>query len=212
MWPSLCEALRTNFQQHKTAFEIKEMVRSRKQGQNESFDDFRNAVLKLAEPLQSLFSELELMEILQHNLRPRIRQQLLYVQINSLAELRRLCLKSESLVNEINRSTNALPNVNPRPQSRRYVNEVQDENDLAESIGIEPEVDEISKLSAEAKQICWNCRREGHRYFDCFEIRTVFCYGCGAPEVYRPKSSRCNPENLKESEVPRNNPRDDLKP
>ncbi|XP_023159122.1 uncharacterized protein LOC101459516 [Ceratitis capitata] len=162
-WPSLCEALRTNFQQHKTDFEIKEIVRSRKQGQYECFDDFRNAVIKLAEPLQTPFTESELIEILQYNLRPRIRQQLLYVQINSLAELRRLCLKGESLINEINKPTNSMANTNLRPQPRRYINDLKAEDNLLASPEIEIEIDEISKQSAKTKQVCWNCRREGHR-------------------------------------------------
>lgn len=109
-WPSLCQALRTNFQQHKSDFEIKEAIRARKQGPTECFDDFRNAILRTAEALQTPLSEMELVEIMQHNLRPRIRHQLLFVPVNSLAELRRLCLRGESLANEIAKTNYATPN------------------------------------------------------------------------------------------------------
>lgn len=204
-WTSLCEALRTNFQQHKSDFEIKEQIRSRKQGVTESFDDFRNAVLKLAESLQSPLPEPELIEILQHNLRPRIRQQLLYVPINSVAQLRKLCLKGESLANEIVKSTNSQTMVSQRHHLRRNVNELQCDDDLSENLDYE--IDEVSKTSVKGKVLCWNCKGEGHRYYDCLEERTVFCYGCGAPDIYRPKCPDCSSGNSKASEALKESPR-----
>lgn len=43
--------------------------------------------------------------------------------------------------------------------------------------------------------ICWNCRQSGHRYQECLANRTVFCYGCGTPDTYKPNCKKCNPKN-----------------
>lgn len=135
-----------NFPQLRSEFEIKKLIRSQKQRINESFDEFRNAVLKLAESLQSPLSEAELVEILLHNLRSRVRQQLLYVTTNSLYKLRRLCLKDESLANEIGKISYSQLIINQRITSRRIVNEIQDEDFKLESL--EWEIDEIKKKIA----------------------------------------------------------------
>jgi len=42
---------------------------------------------------------------------------------------------------------------------------------------------------------CFNCNGEGHVWKNCVQQRTVFCYGCGEPNVYRPNCSRCLPYN-----------------
>lgn len=209
-WPTLCQALRTNFQEHRSDTEIKELIRARKQGQTESFDEFRNSILKMTEALQTPFPEAELVEVLQRNLRPRIRQQLLFVPVNSLAELRRLCLKGEHLLNEINKTntTTVLPH-NQRQLPRRQLNELCEDPEEDNKDWVE--VDEVSKQATNAKLQCWNCREEGHRFFDCLEDRTVFCYGCGSPAVYKPNCTKCNAGNFQKSEGSTQNPRHDQK-
>lgn len=42
---------------------------------------------------------------------------------------------------------------------------------------------------------CWNCKESGHSFADCIAARTIFCYGCGAENVYRPNCSRCKTGN-----------------
>ncbi|KAH8357522.1 hypothetical protein KR084_012072, partial [Drosophila pseudotakahashii] len=39
--------------------------------------------------------------------------------------------------------------------------------------------------------ICWNCRKEGHRYKQCQMKRKVFCFGCGAPNNYSHTCPNC---------------------
>lgn len=38
---------------------------------------------------------------------------------------------------------------------------------------------------------CWNCEKDGHTYFDCMEHRRIFCYGCGAKDIYKPNCTKC---------------------
>lgn len=40
--------------------------------------------------------------------------------------------------------------------------------------------------------VCWNCSETGHTFQDCMvATRNVFCYGCGAKNIYRPQCPRC---------------------
>lgn len=202
-WPLLCEALRTNFEEYRTDTEIKEDMRSRKQGPNESFEEYKSVILKMAESLHIPLREEEMVEILQRGLRPRIRQQLLYVPINSVAQLRKLCLKGESLLSEVSKGSSPLTNYsrNTSNCARRSVNELEDNvlvtngSDNTDKVM----VDELTKRDVD-KLNCWNCRKDGHRYMDCIEARSIFCYGCGAAGVYKPTCRNCNSGNFKRSE------------
>lgn len=202
-WPSLCEALRTNFEEYRTDTEIKEDMRNRKQGPNESFGEYKSVIFKMAESLHTPLREEEMVEILQRGLRPRIRQQLLYVPIDSVAQLRKLCLKGESLLSEVSKVNTPFTNYsrNNGNCARRSVNEL--ENNILVTNGCENtdevKVEELTKRDGE-KFNCWNCRKDGHRYMDCMEARSIFCYGCGAAGVYKPTCRNCNPGNFKKSE------------
>lgn len=48
-WHSVCQDLRTNFEEHRSDTEIKEDMGSRKQGPNELFEDYKNVMLRLSE-------------------------------------------------------------------------------------------------------------------------------------------------------------------
>lgn len=130
-WPDLCQALRNEYGEHRSDTDIKETMRSRKQGTNEKFEDYKNSIMRLAENLQHPIAQTVLVEILQRGLKPRVRQQLLYVTINTVADLRKYCLKSELLQEEITKTSSAPSNMQMRAQARpiRQVNEV---NELAD--------------------------------------------------------------------------------
>ncbi|KAI8116040.1 hypothetical protein CVS40_11831 [Lucilia cuprina] len=151
----------------------------------------------MAESLHIPLREEEMVEILQRGLRPRIRQQLLYVPINSVAQLRKLCLKGESLLNEVSKTSAPIQNYNRMDGSHRVVSEL--EEDLQFDSEFPAEVDELSKRSND-RLTCWNCRKDGHRYMDCMETRSTICYSCGAIDVYKPTCRNCNSGNLKKSE------------
>ena len=195
-WDSLRKALKTHFGESHPDSEIKERMRNRMQGPTESFDEYRNAVLKISESLTVGISEPELLEILQRCLRVRTREKLLVVQIKSLFELRQFCLKFESFYKDMNKaSSNNIVKTIPQ---KRHIMEVNAE--------IAVEIDVLNSFPTTL--VCWNCKKPGHPYHECMEERTLFCYGCGAPNTYKPQCSKCQ-GNGKMSEGSKRNPRED---
>lgn len=54
------------------------------------------------------------------------------------------------------------------------------------------EVDNFVEVLDKSERTCWNCDQLGHHWQDCLYDRTVFCYGCGAKQVYKPNCLKCN--------------------
>jgi len=184
-WKAISFALRRHFNDHFSDSDIRDLIRDRKQKSNESFDPFYYDILKLCDRLSSSLTEAEFVDILRKNLKPDLRKELFFLDIKSVAQLRHLILRREKLNAELE---------NFNKFSGKRVNSIEASETFAV---IEPPlVDEIArKKKPSAPAICWNCRRENHSFRDCLENRTVFCYGCGEPNVYRPECQKCNPEN-----------------
>ncbi|KAI8115026.1 RING-H2 finger protein ATL30 [Lucilia cuprina] len=193
VWEDLCRAMKTHFSDHLCDLDIIELMRDRKQGVQESFDDFYHSILQLSDRLKYPLSEQDMTEILRRNLKPQIRKELFYLQINNVSFLRRLVLRREALSLELGE--------NPK-NFRRNINSIEfDKNALSEEELVE-NICELRKprdeIYKEGRKICWNCRQEGHRYVDCMKERSIFCYGCGDIGVYKPQCVRCQ-GNLKPS-------------
>lgn len=177
-WETLCHELGNQFRDSRSDFDITEQLRNRKQRPSEKFDAFYDAILKITDRLQSPIYEPDLIEILKRNLRPEVRKELLYFHIGSISKLREFVKKYEVLEEEINK-TRLHKNFIPR----RNISEVEAESSPEDNI---VEVDEVLEI------VCWNCSERGHKYYDCLGERKVFCYGCGAPNTYKPNCLKCN--------------------
>lgn len=99
-WESFCSAFRRQYKDYRTSFDIREELHNRKQKPNESFESFYDAMNEILDQLATPLHNQEIIEIISRNLRPEIRHELLYVDICSLGELKKLCLKREKLLNE----------------------------------------------------------------------------------------------------------------
>lgn len=52
--------------------------------------------------------------------------------------------------------------------------------------------DSIDAVSKQSMVVCWNCDDLGHTFHDCLvATRNVFCFGCGAKNIYKPNCLRC---------------------
>ena len=133
--------------------------------------------------LQHPLREETIIEILRRNLRPEIRHEILNLKLDSVSRLREVCRRREGFLDSV-RNEHAYQRAVP---FRKHVAEILEEaEDAAEFSGVEEEA-EIGAMAL----VCWNCRKEGHRYQDCGEKRKIFCYGCGARISYKPSCVKC---------------------
>lgn len=186
-WEPLENALRSSFADHLSDNDIREMIRERKQLVGESFDEYYAAILNLCDRMQYQLLEIDLVEALRRNLRPQLRRELFYIDIKTVAQLRHLVLRREVLNNDLEKLVN-------RPTATRRISALDYES------GEEKESYDISEIKDFKDITCWNCRGAGHRFTDCMKDRTIFCYGCGAENVFKPNCLHCqNQGNLKSS-------------
>lgn len=191
-WFDLCRSLREQYRDSRTDVDIRELIRERKQKPNESFDNFYESIVALTDRLKTPLSDEMLVEILRRNLLPEIQHEILNMEIGSLQGLRDTCRRREFFMQDMRRKL-GLTLSKSVPLSKR-ISEIEDEN-REEAPDVCVPDDEIAALNL----VCWNCAKSGHRYQDCLEERSIFCYGCGAPNTYKPNCSKCASKNGRSS-------------
>lgn len=197
IWEDFCIAIRYQYKDFRSDADIREELRNRKQKPGESFESFYDSICTILDRLSSQIPDVELIEIIKRNLRPDIRHELLYVPILSIAHLRKLIQMRENLLNDetcrrhlSNKSTN-----NSYP--KRYVSEVEHFENFIDNLDPEKtsvSVDAVAHGPHNVK--CWNCQEPGHFWEDCLKDRSVFCYGCGARNIYKPNCLKCTTKKL----------------
>lgn len=201
-WNDFCVAIRAQYKDFKTSYDIREDIRNRKQRANESFDTFFEAISALMDRLPTPMTDEELIEILPRNLRPEIRQELLYVKIHSISHLRQLVQTRENFLSDeyVRRNLSSrAPGINSAP--RKYVADIEIQKNTDSNFDSEPNVDALDKVGSHSK--CWNCDEIGHHWHDCLRDRTIFCYGCGGKNVYKPNCVDCKERKLSHSKNPK---------
>lgn len=189
-WVEFCRAIRSQYKDFKTFFDIREELRNRKQKQNENFDTFFEAISAIMDRLPVPLSDEELVEILPRNLRPEIRQDLLYVKIDSVSHLRQLVQTREHFLNdEYVKKNLAMRHTGFNIVPRRQVADIELDDDVNDFEDIPTNVDALHKPNLNNK--CWNCEEIGHHWQDCLQDRRIFCYGCGAKHIYKPNCVEC---------------------
>ncbi|KAI8115994.1 hypothetical protein CVS40_11862 [Lucilia cuprina] len=199
-WKEFCEALKYQYKEFKSSFDIHEEIRNRKMKPNESFETFYESVCSMLDKLSTPIPESDLVEILTRNLRPEIRHELLYVPVYSLAHLRKLVQMREHLMESDHFRKSISNRIPSNFNIRRQVAEVDCSQELSPSDSQnEPEisVDAIQQTTQTFK--CWNCDKTGHHWEDCLEPRNIFCYGCGMKNTYKPQCSKCANRKLNNS-------------
>lgn len=179
-WFSLTNALRIQYKQDYSDFDILDEMRRRKQKPTENFDEFYDAISAITDKLRTPISDIDLCETLIRNLKLEVRHELLHLEISSVSQLRREVRKHEKFMSDLHESRRTI---------KGRISEMTSENEILSAKDIVNE-DEVCALNA--KVICWNCDKTGHTYFDCLAPRTVFCYGCGAKNIYKPNCLKCS--------------------
>ncbi|KAH8323657.1 hypothetical protein KR074_004329, partial [Drosophila pseudoananassae] len=107
-----------------------------------------------------------LIEILRRNLRAEIRHEILNIPTESISKLREICRRRECFLEEVKRDQIYKKGT---PFKSNVSELLQVEHKESESEFFEDEEGVIEAMSL----ICWNCRKEGHRYQDCTAPRKV---------------------------------------
>ena len=211
-WNNLCTELRYQYKDFKTASDIKQQIRTRKQREGESFQIFFDDIIRMSDRLPIPLEEEELIEIVSRNLLPEIRKEMLYVNIISINQLRKLCFMRENLLQEEKEIRRSQQFSRTNQNVRRNVYAI----DCVEDVGNVDNVDseefncssrqetntdmQVSAINnVPRKLICANCDKEGHHWQNCLAERRVFCYGCLAKNVYKPQCPKCNPKRSENS-------------
>lgn len=190
-WDDFCVALKCEFKDMRSNYDIREELRNRKMRPSESFESFYDSICVILDRLETPMVEAELVEILVRNLRPDIRHELLYVPVYSIAHLRKLVQMRENLLADdfYKRTMVAKHPQTSHYTARRQVAEVSCENPSEDESVTTGHVDAVQPNVIPGK--CWNCEEPGHFWDDCVRDRTVFCYGCGTKNVYKPQCAKC---------------------
>lgn len=192
-WNDLCRALRQQYSDSRSDIDIRELIRDRKQKPGESFDNFYESVVELTDRLKEPLSSGMLVEILRRNLIPEIQHEILNLKITSLQELRDICRKREFFMQDMKRKHGIGYSKSSLVGKKVFgLDKVETDDDVEHSI-------EVNEQIAAIGLNCWNCHQPGHRYQECLANRTVFCYGCGTPDTYKPNCKICNSKNFRSS-------------
>lgn len=198
-WETFCASIKSQYRDSRTAYDIREEIRNRKQKQGESFDVFFDTISAMMDRLPTPMTEAEIVEILIRNLRPEIRQEILYVPVKDVSHLRNLVQMREHFLNDEHVRRNLFNRSSQNYLSRRQIAGIDFSREINDVVGeTEMSVDALQEYQKRTK--CWNCDQLGHHWENCLEDRQVFCYGCGTKKIYKPNCTNCltkkNPKNF----------------
>lgn len=196
-WDEFCDAIKCQYRDFKSYFDIREEIRNRRQKVGETFDVFYDSISAIMDRLPSPLSEMELIEILTRNLRPEIRQELLYIPVHSISHLRKLVHRRETFLNDEYVRKNMSFRVQNQVVPRRQISELHYNEDGSSWEHLNSTDTNVNAIQFQEKApVCWNCDGSGHFWDDCVKSRNIFCYGCGTKNVYKPQCAKCSAKKI----------------
>lgn len=213
-YAQLKHSMVAHFLRQDSDFELRKFIMSRRQGSREEFGDFCLNIECMSARLTRQMDEAELLEILRQNMSPRLQDRLLLVPIQTIEQLKRACQKYERMWSSVAEQskdrnyTGRLAELGFDSQTEPFVGTSNSEvlsypAEMMSQLDInrQHELAEINRNRSRPNSdlvICWNCDDIGHTFVDCqSNERKIFCYGCGAKNVYKPKCPKCNSGNAK---------------
>lgn len=214
-WSDLIEKLRVAFQDRDYDYKLREEIRNRKQGSNESVSLFIAKMLNLFTRLSKPMRESEQLEIIEHNLLDTYQRPLALSTHRTLDELHRFLLKIE--VGEARATGNCSNHkcLEPDLQSGCTPNKSSDKSFPNRTTPLAAITHPVDSYSATPQYYprssrqnfrpshnhrvgqninpsgCWNCGGS-HRFRQCNRQWKLFCHGCGLPDVRSRTCPRCS--------------------
>lgn len=222
-WNDFRAALLERYATLDTDVEIRKAIADRRQLTGEAFGEFSLSIENLTNRLRRPMDEGEIIEYLRQNMSHRLQTALLLHPTYTIRELQAHCRRFEKLwevqslsarrpvgrVQELEDSFDHLQIRHPpQPvihssignQLAVYAPETMNV-DYASAGAVEAFRQRATPIQAQPGPnraeylICWNCSDIGHTFTDCVAARTVFCYGCGEKNTYKPQCTTCNSGN-----------------
>lgn len=187
-WEELREEMKIVFQPPDHDIRLQQEIFNRVQGDNEPIDMFIAAMEALYGRLASSVSEDCRLRQMFHNLNPQLQDRLALFDVRTVEQLRELGRKAE-----LGRFRSATP--------RHVTSNIGVlEPDLAYHGIPRRRTSQIASLQTTSSRVntsakCWNCDSKEHKFRFCQQERKKFCFGCGAPNVFKSQCSKCHPKN-----------------
>lgn len=86
------------------------------------------------------------------------------------------------------------PNINLH---RKQISEIVEMEQLDPNLSVSQDISIDAVEQPESLPKCWNCEQPGHHWEDCLCDRSIFCYGCGANNIYKPQCGKCSQRRSK---------------
>lgn len=223
-WLTFKEAMRSQFSKIENQFDLWDKIRGRKQKKEETFGQFYITVATSAARLQPPLDEQGLVSVLRSNMCQGLKSALLYQNTQTLGQLRMAAMQYEDLqASMVNSHRMDIRETRGPP---RHISElsyggpgshptfdIPNSQSLNYDTGMPAEaIEAISRPRSPNPIICWNCKEAGHTFIDCTAARSVFCYGCGAENTYRPSCAHCMSGNLRRGATSASTPRPSQNP
>lgn len=170
-WDELLENFKKEFLPSHLDFDIWEKIRSYKQGFSEKCTVYIATMENMFSRLQNLPAESVRLEYILYNLHTFYLERLALVDITSIAQLSGFCKKLEDMKHRMFTSTQKISRVS----------------------GHQPSTSGLCAIT------CWNCKNEGHLYYNCEAPRKIFCFGCGLENVRKGACPKCTSKNVGEA-------------
>nr|CAI5832923.1 unnamed protein product [Callosobruchus analis]CAI5845815.1 unnamed protein product [Callosobruchus analis] len=187
-WDDLVQQLRAAFQPFDYEFTLMEEIRRRSQGAQEKVISYVSVMENLFKRLSQRPPEEERVKIIRRNLLPHIQTQLSLHTTYTIAELIRLARSVEETEWRVQRfcppPTNPRNLVEPEMAYRRpqHVAAISSAHSRARP-ATSAQASEATPQPDRPPSNCWNCGKPGHKFNRCSEVKGVFCYKCGKPNV-----------------------------
>lgn len=173
-WDDFCKEFMQKFRDIDSDMDIWESINSRHQGDKESFEEYQFHVEKLVARLKNKISEESLVHLLIRHAKSSVRYALMHLNIKTLSRLREEIRTHDQYCKQL-KTHAGKGSTNSRP----FISQIEQDSE-------ESTTKEV--LAVQYKPLkCWNCDKIGHRFEDCLEARSIFCFGCGAKNTYKPK-------------------------
>lgn len=189
-WSFMKNIMKDRYRDRRMDFDIRRSLDVRRQRRAEPFIEFYSAILDMALPLEVPLSDNDLLMLLIRNMSIDLQRKLAGEFFRSVETLVARCVSIEDDWSRIDKISPALRRV-------EEVEVVQHETEIpvetsVEAVLMTKKISPQDKFSPNSLDICWNCDDIGHRYRDCpAETRRIFCFGCGASNVVKPKCPTC---------------------